>query len=150
VTSVLVIGAGIGGIAVAGRLARKGYGVTVLEKNAVPGERLNKLLQDGHRFDVGPSLFLMPQTYAAMDERMEDHLDLKRVDLTYHLHFEDGPKIQLSANSNWRSSNPDLLAAFCVIWLRDTGTAATRTCTLAVQAPILAPGRPSPFSAQSW
>ena len=64
-TSVLVVGAGIGGIAVAGRLARKGYDVTVLEKNAVPGGRLNKLLQDGHRFDVGPSLFLMPQTYAA-------------------------------------------------------------------------------------
>ena len=57
-TSVLVIGAGIGGIAVAGRLARRGYDVTVLEKNVAPGGRLNKLLQDGHRFDVGPSLFL--------------------------------------------------------------------------------------------
>ena len=104
-TSVLVIGAGIGGIAVAGRLAHRGYDVTVLEKNAVPGGRLNKLLQDGHRFDVGPSLFLMPQTYAAtytaLGERMEDHLDLKRVDPTYHLHFEDGSKIQLSANINW-------------------------------------------------
>jgi phytoene desaturase len=104
-TSVLVIGAGIGGIAVAGRLARRGYDVTVLEKNSVPGGRLNKLLQAGHRFDVGPSLFLMPQTYAAtyaaLGERMEDHLDLKRVDPTYHLHFEDGTKIQLSANINW-------------------------------------------------
>jgi phytoene desaturase len=104
-TSVLVIGAGIGGIAVAGRLARRGYDVTVLEKNAVPGGRLNKLLQDGHRFDVGPSLFLMPQTYAAtyaaLGERMEDHLDLKHVDPTYHLHFEDGSKIQLSADINW-------------------------------------------------
>jgi phytoene desaturase len=104
-TSVLVIGAGIGGIAVAGRLARRGYDVTVLEKNGVPGGRLNKLIQDGHRFDVGPSLFLMPQTYAAtyaaLGERMEDHLDLQRVDPTYHLHFEDGSKIQLSADINW-------------------------------------------------
>jgi phytoene desaturase len=104
-TSVLVIGAGIGGIAIAGRLARRGYDVTVLEKNAVAGGRLNKLIQDGHRFDVGPSLFLMPQTYAAtyaaLGERMEDHLDLQRVDPTYHLHFEDGTKIQLSANINW-------------------------------------------------
>jgi phytoene desaturase len=104
-TSALVIGAGVGGIAVAGRLARRGCDVTVLEKNTVPGGRLNKLLQDGHRFDVGPSLFLMPQTYAAayaaLGERMEDHLDLKRVDPTYHLHFEDGTKIQLSANINW-------------------------------------------------
>ncbi|MBN1812413.1 MAG: phytoene desaturase [Anaerolineae bacterium] len=104
-TSVLVIGAGIGGIAVAGRLARRGYDVTVLEKNAVPGGRLNKLLQDGHRFDVGPSLFLMPQTYAAtyaaLGERMEDHLDLQRIDPTYHLHFDDGTQLQLSANINW-------------------------------------------------
>jgi phytoene desaturase len=103
--SVLVIGAGIGGIAVAARLARRGYNVTVLEKNAVPGGRLNKLLQDGHRFDVGPSLFLMPQTYAAayaaLGERMEDHLDLKRIDPTYHLRFDDGSELKLSANINW-------------------------------------------------
>jgi phytoene desaturase len=103
--SVLVVGAGIGGIAVAGRLARKGYEVTVLEKNAVAGGRLNKLLQDGHRFDVGPSLFLMPQTYgatyAALGERMEDHLDLRRIDPTYHLHFDDGSQIQLSTNINY-------------------------------------------------
>ncbi len=104
-TSVLVIGAGIGGIAIAARLARRGYAVTVLEKNAVPGGRLNKLLQDGHRFDVGPSLFLMPQTYAAtyaaLGERMEDHLDLKRIDPTYHLRFGDGTELQLSADINW-------------------------------------------------
>jgi phytoene desaturase len=103
-TSVLVIGAGIGGIAVAGRLARRGYDVTVVEKNAVPGGRLNKLVQDGHRFDVGPSLFLMPQTYAAtyaaLGERMEDHLDLQRVDPTYHLHFDDDSKLLLSADLN--------------------------------------------------
>jgi phytoene desaturase len=103
-TSVLVIGAGVGGIAIAGRLARRGYNVTVLEKNASPGGRLNKLVQDGHRFDVGPSLFLMPETYAAtyadLGERMEDHLDLKRIDPTYRVRF-DGAEIALSANINW-------------------------------------------------
>jgi phytoene desaturase len=105
VTSVLVIGAGVGGIAVAARMARQGYDVTVLEKNAVPGGRCNQILQDGHRFDVGPSLFLLPQvyaqTYAALGERMEDHLDLKRVDPTYHIHFEDGTELKLSADINW-------------------------------------------------
>jgi phytoene desaturase len=105
VTSILVIGAGVGSIAVAGRLARRGYDVTVLEKNAVPGGRCNQIVQDGHRFDVGPSLFLLPQvyaqTYAALGERMEDHLDLKRIDPTYHIHFEDETVLQLSANINW-------------------------------------------------
>jgi phytoene desaturase len=105
VTSVLVIGAGVGGIAVAARMARRGYDVTVLEKNGAPGGRCNKIVQDGHRFDVGPSLFLLPQvyaqTYAALGERMEDHLDLKRIDPTYHIHFEDETVLQLSANINW-------------------------------------------------
>jgi phytoene desaturase len=105
VTSILVIGAGVGGIAVAARLARRGYDVTVLEKNGVPGGRCNQIVQDGHRFDVGPSLFLLPQvyaaTYAALGERMEDHLDLKRIDPTYHIHFEDETVLQLSANINW-------------------------------------------------
>ena len=101
-TSVLVIGAGAGGIGVAARLARRGYDVTVLEKNAVPGGRCNKLVQDGHRFDVGPSLFLLPQTYAetyaALGQRMEDHLELKRIDPTYHIHFDDGSRLQLVAD----------------------------------------------------
>ena len=104
-TSVLVIGAGVGGIAVAARLARRGYDVTVLEKNSVPGGRCNQIVQDGHRFDVGPSLFLLPQvyaeTYVALGERMEDHLDLKRIDPTYHIHFEDGTVLKLSADINW-------------------------------------------------
>ena len=60
-TSVLVIGAGIGGIAAAARLARAGYQVTVIEKNARPGGRCDQIVRDGHRFDVGPSIFLMPE-----------------------------------------------------------------------------------------
>ena len=103
-TSVLVIGAGVGGIAVAGLLARRGYDVTVLEKNPVPGGRCNQIVREGHRFDVGPSLFLMPQvfgeTYTALGERMEDHLDLRRVDPTYHLHLGDGTRMDLTADLN--------------------------------------------------
>ena len=104
-TSVLVIGAGVGGIACAAYLARKGYRVTVVEKNTVPGGRCNQIVQDGHRFDVGPSLLLLPQvyaaTYAALGERMEDHLDLRRIDPTYHVHFADDTELKLSADINW-------------------------------------------------
>ena len=45
-TSVLVIGAGIGGLAIAGRLARSGYRVTVVEKNDVPGGRCNQIVRE--------------------------------------------------------------------------------------------------------
>ena len=77
----LVIGAGIGGIAAAARLARNGYQVTVVEKNDQAGGRSNQIIKAGHRFDIGPTLFLMPEvfaeTYTALGERMEDHLDLR-------------------------------------------------------------------------
>ncbi len=102
--SVLVLGAGIGGIAAAARLARYGYHVTVAEKCAQAGGRCSRLVQDGHTFDTGPTLFLMPQLYAQtfsdLGERMEDHLDLRRVDPTYHLHFKDGFKLALTSDLN--------------------------------------------------
>lgn len=98
----IVIGAGIGGIATAARLAKNGYHVTVLEKNETPGGRANQLVRDGHRFDIGPTLFLMPEvweeTFAALGERMSDHLDLRRIDPTYKVHFDDGLQLELTSN----------------------------------------------------
>jgi phytoene desaturase len=98
----IVIGAGIGGIAAAARLARNGFQVTVVEKNQQPGGRCYQIIRDGHRFDVGPTLFLMPEvfaeTYAALGERMEDHLDLRRIDPTYTVRFSDGLQLQLTAD----------------------------------------------------
>jgi len=106
--NILVIGAGIGGIAAAGRLARAGHTVTVLEKGARPGGRAAVIEQEGFRFDTGPTLFLMPQvfaeTYAALGEKMEDHLDLVRLDPTYRAHFSDGTHLDLT------SSLPELRA----------------------------------------
>ena len=98
----LVIGAGIGGIATAARLAKNGYDVTVLEKEATPGGRCNQIVRDGHRFDIGPTLFLMPEiweeTFAALGEQLSDHLDLKRIDPTYKVHFDDGLRLELTSN----------------------------------------------------
>jgi phytoene desaturase len=100
----IIIGAGLGGIAAAARLARSGYQVTVLEKNANPGGRCDQFIKDGHRFDLGPTLFLMPEvfaeTYASLGERMEDHLDLRRIDPTYRIRFEDGQELSLTGDMN--------------------------------------------------
>ncbi len=98
----VVVGAGIGGIATAALLARNGFQVTVLEKNSAPGGRCDRILRDGHRFDVSATLFLMPQlfaeTYAALGERMEDHLELRRVDPTYQISFDDGVRLALTGD----------------------------------------------------
>lgn len=99
--SALIIGAGIGGLATAARLAREGYRVTVVERADRPGGRASKIEEQGFRFDTGPTLFLMPQvfaeTYQALGERMEDHLDLVRLDPTYRVHFHDGSTLDLTS-----------------------------------------------------
>lgn len=102
--SALVIGAGIGGIAIAARLAKRGYQVTVVEKNTEPGGRCGRLILEGHRFDTGPTLFLMPEvfadTYSALGERMEEHLQLHRIDPTYQIRFSDGLEMSMTADLN--------------------------------------------------
>lgn len=99
---VLIIGAGIGGIATAARLARAGFQVTVLEKNEKPGGRCGQMVVDGHTFDTGATLFLMrglyAETFSALGERLEDQLDLRRIDPTYHLYFQDGSQFQLTSD----------------------------------------------------
>src|SRR5450432_2637990 len=100
--SVIIIGAGIGGIATAAHLARRGIQVTVVEKNKQPGGRCAHFSRDGHRFDTGPTLFIMPLVYAAefaaLGTSLYDVLDLQRVDPTYQLVFDDGNQLALTSD----------------------------------------------------
>jgi phytoene desaturase len=100
-TRAIVIGGGAGGLAAAAHLARKGLRVTLVEKNGQPGGRCSRLERDGHHFDTGPTLFVMPRLYeqefAALGESMHDVLDLHRVDPTYHLVFDDGQRLVLTS-----------------------------------------------------
>lgn len=100
--SIIVIGAGIGGIAAAAHLARCGMKVTVFEKNPGPGGRCNHFTHAGHHFDTGPTLFIMPLVYeaefAALGASLHDRLDLRRVDPTYQLVFDDGSQLALTSD----------------------------------------------------
>jgi phytoene dehydrogenase-like protein len=101
-SSAIIIGAGIGGIAAAAHLARRGLRVTVLEKNPRPGGRCDTFTRDGHEFDIGPTLFIMPllfeAEFASLGASMCEMLDLQRVDPTYRLVFDDGSNISLTSD----------------------------------------------------
>lgn len=95
---VAVIGAGIGGLAVAIRMAAKGCHVTVFEKNDGPGGKMSEIRHQGYRFDTGPSLFTLPQLieelYDLAGENVHMHFRFKKQDEVCRYFFQDGMTIR--------------------------------------------------------
>jgi len=91
---ILVVGAGIGGLSAAIRLAVQGHRVHILERQAQVGGKLNRITMDGFNFDTGPSLITMPYVlqdlFQAAQRRVEDYLDLVPLDLTCRYFYRDG------------------------------------------------------------
>ncbi len=100
--SVIIIGAGVGGISAAIHLAQHGWHATVYEKNPHPGGRCDWIERDGHHFDTGPTLLVMPRLYDAefnsMGTPMTELLSIQQVDPTYHLVFDDGSQLALTSD----------------------------------------------------
>ena len=99
--SVVVVGAGLGGLAAAIRLAAAGCAVTVLERAARPGGRAGRLERDGFAFDTGPSVLTMPalvdELFALHGESLADAVALQRLDPAYRAVFHDGSVLRLRA-----------------------------------------------------
>lgn len=91
---VLVVGAGLGGLATALRLVKKGYLVEMIEKNEQAGGRLNQIKKDGFTFDTGPSFFSMSYEFEefARDCNIELPFDYFELDPLYSVNFKDNPK----------------------------------------------------------
>lgn len=92
--SVLVVGAGMGGIATALRLAKRGYKVQVIEKNENAGGRMNQLRKDGFTFDTGPSFFSMSYEFEelAKDCNIKLPFEFFELDPLYTVNFSNSPK----------------------------------------------------------
>ena len=90
----IVIGAGLGGLASAMRLGAKGYAVTVIDRLDRPGGRGSSITQDGHRFDLGPTIVTVPQVYeklwAACGRDFHQDVDLRPLDPFYEIRWPDG------------------------------------------------------------
>jgi phytoene desaturase len=91
--TVSVIGAGVAGLASAIRLQNQGYDVTLYEKEALPGGKMNQIKKDGFTFDVGPSIVMMPEIYNEVFEVAgrdpKDYIPMTRLDPMYSAYFED-------------------------------------------------------------
>ncbi|MEV0358698.1 phytoene desaturase family protein [Nocardia sp. NPDC050697] len=96
---VLVVGAGVGGLAAALRLRALGHEVTVLEQAAEIGGKLGVLELDGFRFDTGPSLLTLPhileETFAAAGTALHDVLELRRLPIAARYRFPDGTELDM-------------------------------------------------------
>ncbi len=94
-----VIGGGLGGLAAACVLAARGYAVTVFEKSAWLGGKAAVFREAGFRFDMGPTILTIPSVlrriFAEADRRLEDRLDLIRLDPQWRCFFADGTALDL-------------------------------------------------------
>ncbi len=102
-TQVVIVGAGIGGLATAMRLAAQGgYAVTLLEKNRAVGGRANIREVQGFRFDTGPSLLLMTDVYRELFSHchadFEALVPLIKMEPNYAVHFGDGTQLEMSSD----------------------------------------------------
>jgi phytoene desaturase len=92
--TILVVGAGIGGLATALRLAKKGYKVQIIEKHKQAGGRLNQIKKDGFTFDTGPSFFSMSYEFEEFARDCNINLPFEYVELDplYSVNFSNSSK----------------------------------------------------------
>lgn len=100
----VIIGAGVGGLAIANYLGQNGYRVEVYEKNAGPGGRCGQMVQDGHRFDLGATILLMPSLYrqvlSELGVDLEKDLETRSLEPVYKLFFSDGSDFAFTRNAD--------------------------------------------------
>lgn len=105
---VVVVGAGVGGLAVAARLAAQRHDVTVLEQADVVGGKLGWFERDGFGFDTGPSLLTLPAVYRdlflATGTALERNVELVGVDPVCRYRFPDGTVLDMPNGSRGRTA----------------------------------------------
>jgi len=90
---IAIIGAGLGGLSAAIRLAHRGHKVKVFESNNSAGGKANSFSKNGFRFDTGPSLLTMPfvieDLFSSVNENISEYLKLEKLDITCKYFYQD-------------------------------------------------------------
>jgi len=91
---VVIIGAGFAGLSSAAFMAKAGWEVTVVEKNATAGGRAQQLKSSGFTYDMGPSWYWMPDVFERYFEqfgkKVTDYYSLIRLNPSYRVYWNDG------------------------------------------------------------
>jgi phytoene desaturase len=99
-----VVGAGIGGMSAAARLAKQGHQVTVFENSDQSGGKCRTEWFGDYAFDTGPSLLTLPAVFRDLflktGKRIEHVLDISPVDPAFNYNFADGSKVTFPNLSN--------------------------------------------------
>ena len=99
---IVIIGAGMGGLATALRLSNLGYEVSIYEKLSKPGGRTNLITENGFRVDTGPTILVMKKSfdefYQSIEENIEDRVKFIQLDPNYRIYFHDKTYMDLSNN----------------------------------------------------
>jgi len=99
----IIIGAGVGGLATAIRLAVQGFDVTVFEKNGYPGGKLAHFTIGDYSFDAGPSLFTQPENITELfnlaSEPIAEYFTFEKVPVTCKYFFENGTVVNAYADA---------------------------------------------------
>ncbi|AOH53233.1 dehydrosqualene desaturase [Peribacillus muralis] len=101
---VIVVGAGVAGLASAIRLQQAGYQVEIYEKGSTPGGKMNRIELDGYTFDLGPSIVMMPELYREIFElcgrNPDDYIPMKKLNPIYRAYFSDIPDTPFDISSD--------------------------------------------------
>jgi phytoene desaturase len=98
----IVIGSGFAGLSAASHLAKRGFSVSLLEKNATLGGRARQYKKDGFVFDMGPSWYWMPDVFeryfGEFGKQVSDYYTLQRLDPGYRVVFGKDDVVDIPAN----------------------------------------------------
>ncbi len=111
---VAVVGGGLGGLAAACTLAARGHKVVLFEKSDWLGGKAAQLNEGGFRFDMGPTILTIPavlrRVFEEAGKRMEDYLEMVRLDPQWRCFFSDGGVLDLCENADQMTAELDRFA----------------------------------------
>ena len=111
---IIIIGAGLGGLSAACRLAKSGFSVTVFEKNETIGGKVNSVETSGYKFDTGASLLTMrgvlEDLFVFCEKRIEDYLKIVPCEPICRYFWSDGATLDASTDLRKTESEIEKIA----------------------------------------